>query len=240
MRLQQPWWGVFLAAVLTGLAGMTAVAGEQFLPVLGIREGGQRFIFSPRADGYIAYLTLLNERDGGINGMKLVWEECETVYDVPRGVECYEHLKAKGPTGAAAMLVFGVPLIYALTERATHDRIPLLQAGGGRTDAADGRVFPYVFNPPINFWSQNTAKLRFIGQRAGGLDQLKGLKIAHVFSDNDYGRETIPILDQQAAQFGFTVQHLAVSLPGLDQKATWLRVKVYQPTGSSCGAPEVP
>ena len=229
MRLQQPWWGVFLAAVLTGLAGMTAVAGEQFLPVLGIREGGQRFIFSPRADGYIAYLTLLNERDGGINGMKLVWEECETVYDVPRGVECYEHLKAKGPTGAAAMLVFGVPLIYALTERATHDRIPLLQAGGGRTDAADGRVFPYVFNPPINFWSQNTAKLRFIGQRAGGLDQLKGLKIAHVFSDNDYGRETIPILDQQAAQFGFTVQHLAVSLPGLDQKATWLRVKVYQP-----------
>jgi branched-chain amino acid transport system substrate-binding protein len=229
MRLQQPWWGVFLAAVLTGLAGMTAVAGEQFLPVLGIREGGQRFIFSPRADGYIAYLTLLNERDGGINGVKLVWEECETVYDVPRGVECYERLKAKGPTGAAAMMVFGVPLIYALTERATHDRIPLLQAGGGRTDAADGRVFPYVFNPPVTWWSQNTAKIRFIGQRAGGMDRLKGLKIAHVFVDNDYGRETIPILDQQAAQFGFTVQHLAVSLPELDQKATWLRVKVYQP-----------
>ena len=80
-----------------------AAAGEQFLPVLGVREGGQRFIFGPRADGYIAYLTLLNERDGGINGVKLVWEECETVYDVTRGMECYERLKAKGPTGAAVV-----------------------------------------------------------------------------------------------------------------------------------------
>ena len=44
-----------------------------------------------------------------------------------------------------------------------------------------------------------------------------------------YGRETLPILDTQAARYGFTVQHLAVKLPGLDQKATWLRVKVAQP-----------
>ena len=45
----------------------------------------------------------------------------------------------------------------------------------------------------------------------------------------DYGRETLPILDHQAAHYGFTVQHLAVTPPGLDQKATWLRVKVAQP-----------
>ena len=47
--------------------------------------------------------------------------------------------------------------------------------------------------------------------------------------DNDYGRETMSILDHQAAQYGFAVQHLAVKPPGLDQKATWLRVKVSQP-----------
>jgi branched-chain amino acid transport system substrate-binding protein len=39
----------------------------------------------------------------------------------------------------------------------------------------------------------------------------------------------MPILDAQAAQYGFAVQHLAVQPPGLDQKATWLRVKVAQP-----------
>jgi branched-chain amino acid transport system substrate-binding protein len=231
MRLQQPWWGVLLAAVLVGLGGMPAeaAAGEQFLPVLVTREGAVRSFQAPRADGYIAYLTLLNERDGGINGVKLVWEECETVFDATRTVECYERLKTKGPTGAAVFHPHGTPPTYALIERATQDRIPLITVGYGRADAADGRVFPYVFNPPTSYWSQNTAKIRFIGQRVGGMDRLKGLKIAHIYHDSEYGRETIPMLDTQAAQYGFTVQHLAVSPPGLDQKATWLRVKVAQP-----------
>jgi branched-chain amino acid transport system substrate-binding protein len=59
--------------------------------------------------------------------------------------------------------------------------------------------------------------------------QLKGVKMVHVYHDSDYGKETMPILDHQAAQYGFTVQHLAVKPPGLDQKATWLRVQVAQP-----------
>jgi branched-chain amino acid transport system substrate-binding protein len=90
-------------------------------------------------------------------------------------------------------------------------------------------VFPYVFTPPITFWSQNTAMIRFIGLRAGGMAQLKGLKIAHVYRDDAAGRDTMPLLDLQAARYGFTVQHLVVQPPGLDQKATWLRVKVAQP-----------
>src|SRR5262245_57431268 len=135
--------------------------------------------------------------------------------DVDRGVECYERLKGKGPTGAAAFQPSSTPIINALTERVTHDQLPLLTIGLGRSDASDGRVFPYVFNPPVNYWSQNTAKLRFIGQRVGGMEQLKGLKIAHVHADNDYGRETLAILDAQAAQSGFAVQHLAAPPPWL-------------------------
>ena len=231
MRWQHPWWSVLVAAVLMGLVGVTAVAaaGAQFLPVLGVREGAHRSFQIPLANGFIDYLTLLNERDGGINGVPLVWEECETVYDVDRGIECYERLKAKGPTGAAAFQPANTGLVNALLERATRDQIPLLPAGGARGDAAEGRVFPYVFTTPSTFWSQNTAKIRFLGQRAGGMDRLKGLKIAHVYIDNDYGRDTLPILDTQAARYGFAVQHLPVLPPGLDQKATWLRVKVAQP-----------
>jgi branched-chain amino acid transport system substrate-binding protein len=231
MRLQHQWWGVVIAAMLGGLVGVTAVAvaGAQFLPMLGAREGALKSVGIPQGNGYIDYVTLLNERDGGIHGVPLVWEECETVYDVTRGVECYERLKTKAPTGAAAMNLAGSPLMNALTERATHDQIPLLAPGLGRADASDGRVFPYVFNPPSNWWSQNTAKIRFLGQRMGGMDQLKGRKIVHVYLDNDYGRETLSILDTQAAHYGFAVQHLAVQPPGLDQKATWLRVKVAQP-----------
>jgi len=73
MRVQHQWWSRLVAAMLLGLVGVTVVAagGEQFLPVLSVREGATKSTQISRADGYIAYLTLLNERDGGINGVKL-------------------------------------------------------------------------------------------------------------------------------------------------------------------------
>jgi branched-chain amino acid transport system substrate-binding protein len=130
MHLQQRWWRVLLAAVLGGLVAVTAVAaGEQFIPVLGQREGAARSLGIPLTNGFIDYLTLLNERDGGINGVQLLWEECETVYDVDRAVECYERLKGKGPTGAAVFPLFSTPIVNALIARATHDQIPLLTGG---------------------------------------------------------------------------------------------------------------
>ena len=176
----------------------------------------------------IAYLTLLNERDGGINGVPLVWEECETVWDVPRGVECYERLKTKGPTGAAVF--HPLHAAHLCPDGAGHARPDPPDHGGLWARGRLGRAGVSVcLQPPVNYWSQNTAKIRFIGQRAGGMEQLKGGKIAHVYHDSDFGRETLPILDTQAAQYGFAVQHLAVQPPGLDQKATWLRVKVAQP-----------
>jgi branched-chain amino acid transport system substrate-binding protein len=155
MRLQHQWGSGLVAAVLGGLVSVTAVAaaGAQFLAILGVREGAQRSGQIQIANGFIDYVTLLNARDGGIHGVKLVWEECETVFDVPRGVECYERLKAKGSTGAAVFMLPGTSLVYALLERATHDQIPLITVGYGRGDAADGRVFPYVFTPPTTYWS---------------------------------------------------------------------------------------
>ena len=70
MRLKHQWWNGLVAAMLGGLVGVTVAgaAGEQFIPLLTIREGIQRFAGIAVADGFIAYLTLLNERDGGING----------------------------------------------------------------------------------------------------------------------------------------------------------------------------
>ena len=39
--------------------------------------------------------------------------------------------------------------------------------GYGRTSAADGRVFPYVFNFPATYWSQATAVIQYIANENG-------------------------------------------------------------------------
>jgi branched-chain amino acid transport system substrate-binding protein len=102
----------------------------------------------PFADGYTDYLAMVNQRDGGINGVRIVTEECETGYLTDRGVECYERLKNKGPTGAAAFSPLSAGITYALIERAPADRIPIVSMGYGRSDSADGRVFPLGVSHP--------------------------------------------------------------------------------------------
>ena len=189
---------------------------EQFIPMLAFRTGPYAAGGSGFFGGYEDYLALLNVRDGGINGVKLTWEECETGYDSDRGVECYEQLKDKGPTGATVIQPLSTGITYRLIERASADKNPIISMGYGRTDASDGRVFPWVFPLITNYWSQNTAKIKFIGEKEGGMDKLKGKKIANVYHESSYGRETIPILEKQAEIYGFEVKHYPVSPPGFE------------------------
>ena len=121
-------------------------------------------------------------------------------------------------------------ITYRLIERATADKIPLISMGYGRTDATNGKIFPYVFPLVTNYWSQNTAKIKYIGMKEGGMENLKGKKIANLYHESSYGKETIPVLDKQAEMYGFQVRHFPVPHPGLDQKATWLEIaRRYKP-----------
>ena len=120
-------------------------------------------------------------------------------------------------------------ITYSLIEQGTADKIPIVTIGYGRTDASDGRVFPYVFPLVTNYWSQNTAKIKFIGQKEGGMDKLKGKKIVNIYHDSAYGKETIPVLDAQAKKYGFTVIHIPVPHPGNEQGAQWLQVRQIKP-----------
>ena len=38
---------------------------------------------------------MLNERDGGIGGVKIRVDECETGYDTKKGLECYDAVNRK-------------------------------------------------------------------------------------------------------------------------------------------------
>ena len=61
-----------------------AQAKEQFFPVLVYRTGAYAPNGVPFANGYVDYFKLINAR-GGINGVKIIWEECETGYATDRG-----------------------------------------------------------------------------------------------------------------------------------------------------------
>jgi len=117
---------------------------EQFVPanfywVGPYAPGGSGF-----GGGMIDYFAMLNERDKGINGVRITWEKCETEYRNDRGVECYERSKNKGPHRRERDPSAFHGITYSLIEKATADKI-LYLAGLRRTDAADGRVFPYIF-----------------------------------------------------------------------------------------------
>src|SRR5918999_3611963 len=217
------------ALALASAAGPVAAQNEQFVPVNMYWVGPFAPGGSGIAGGLIDYFNLLNERDGGINGVKLTWEKCETEYRNDRGVECYERSKKKGPTGATLVHPASTGITYSLIDKGTADKIPIVSIGYGRTDASDGRVFPYVFPLMTNYWSQNTAKIKFIGQREGGMEKLKGKRIAHLYHDSAYGKETIPILDVQAKKYGFEVTHIAVPHPGNEQQSQWLQVRQFKP-----------
>jgi branched-chain amino acid transport system substrate-binding protein len=218
-----------LAGVLAAAAVNVYAAGEQFVPVLSYRVGPYAAGGSGFYSGYIDYMDMLNKRDGGINGVKFAWEECETEYKNDRGVECYERLKDRGPTGASVVEPLSTGITYALIERATQDKIPVISLAHGRSDASDGRVFPYVFPIITNYWSQNTAKIKFVGQKEGGMDKLKGKKIVNLYHGSAYGKETLPILDVQAQKYGFNLTHIEVPHPGNEQQSQWLQIRQLKP-----------
>ncbi|CAG0952758.1 hypothetical protein BURK1_00285 [Burkholderiales bacterium] len=218
-----------LGVVLLGAAATVHAQNEQFIPMNGYWVGPYAPGGSGIFGGFIDYVNMINAREGGVNGVKLTYEKCETEYNNARGVECYERQKKKGPTGATMVHPLSTGITYSLIEKAAADKIPVVSIGYGRTDASDGRVFPYIFPLITNYWSQNTAKIKFIGAKEGGMDKLKGKKIVNIYHESAYGKETIPVLDAQAAKYGFTVTHIPVPHPGNEQGAQWLQVRQIKP-----------
>jgi len=231
MNARRIWTSIVAALVLGGplaATGAHAQAKEMFVPLLVYRTGPYAPSGIPIANGFVDYFNLINERDGGINGVKVAWEECETQYDTKQGVECYERLKGRSG-GAVIVNPYSTGITYQLIPKAPVDKVVVFSMGYGMTAAADGRWFPWVFSFPTTYWSQASAVIRYIGQQEGGADKLKGKKIAHIFHNSPYGKEANPTLEDLARRMGFELTLLAVDHPGQDQKATWLQVRRLNP-----------
>jgi branched-chain amino acid transport system substrate-binding protein len=223
--------GMAAAIAAAGLAGVASEAlaqgKEQFFPVLVYRTGAYAPNGVPFANGYVDYLKLVNAK-GGINGVKLIWEECETGYATDKGVECYERLKGKNG-GATVFQPLSTGITFALTEKAPADKIPLITSGYGRSESADGGVFKWNFPLVGTYWVAADVLVQHVGAKEGGLDKLKGKTIALVYHDSPYGKEPIPLLEERAKTHGFKLELLPVTHPGVEQKATWLKVRQSRP-----------
>lgn len=219
---------LILAAIMAAVGTVAfAQAKEQFFPGLPYRTGPYAPNGVPWANGYADYLKLVNAR-GGINGVKILYEECETGYDTARGVECYERLKGKHG-GATVFQPLSTGITFALTEKAPNDKIPLITAGYGRSESQDGTVFKWNFPLVGTYWLAADALVQAIGKKEGGLDKLKGKSITLVYHDSPFGKEPIPLLQERAAMHGFNLKLLPVTAPGVEQKATWLQVRQAKP-----------
>jgi branched-chain amino acid transport system substrate-binding protein len=204
-----------------------AQAKQQFIPVLSYRTGPYAPNGTPWANGNVDYMKLVNAK-GGINGVKISWEECETGYDTARSVECYERLKGKNG-GASLIQPLSTGATFAITEKAPVDKIAVVSIGYGRSESADGTVFKWNFPLAGTYWVAADAIMQAIGKKEGGLDKLKGKKIALVYHDSPYGKEPIALLQERSRMHGFELQLLPVAAPGVEQKATWLQIRQARP-----------
>ena len=213
------------AFALSAAMPVLAQSKDQFVPVLSYRTGPYAPNGTQWANGFVDYLKLVNTK-GGINNVKISFEECETGYDTARSVECYERLKSKKPSFVQPL---STGATFAITEKAPVDKIPVVTVGYGRSESADGAVFKWNFPIAGTYWVAADTIIQAIAKKEGGWDKLKGKKIGLVYHDSPFGKEPIPLMQERSRIHGFELQLLPVTAPGVEQKATWLQVRQARP-----------
>jgi branched-chain amino acid transport system substrate-binding protein len=210
-----------------GVATPASAADEIYIPLLTYRTGGFAVSGVQIGSGMADYLNMLNERDGGINGVRLNVEECETAYDTKKGVECYEQVKGKNPI---VINPYSTGITLQIIPKAAVDKIPVLSMAYGLSASADGKNFPWIFNPPATYWDGASMFIKYIGEKEGGLDKLKGKKIGLVHLDAPFGKEPIPLLEALAKDYGFELKYYPVPASEMqNQSALWLNVRRDRP-----------
>jgi branched-chain amino acid transport system substrate-binding protein len=223
-------WAIALLALVAGLVGTVPAARAEdtiYVPLFSYRTGPFAASGIPFANGIRDYLTLLNVRDGGIGAVKLTIDECETGYDTKKGIECYEAVKSRNPV-VLTPLSTGIGL--AILPRLAVDKVPMLTMAYGLTASAIGELFPWAFNPPDTYWDTAGSMLQYIAGTEGGLDRLSGKTIGYIYLDAPYGKEPIPLLEQLAKTYGYTLKLYPVGTTEMqNQSSQWLNVRRNKP-----------
>jgi branched-chain amino acid transport system substrate-binding protein len=216
-----------VAATVVASALPAAAQESIYVPLFTYRTGPFSGSGTFIAEGMHDYLEMLNQRDGGIGGVKLTIEECETGYDTKKGLECYEQVKNKKPV---MVNPWSTGITLPLIPRASVDKIPVLSMAYGLSASAIGDTFPWIFNPPATYWDGLSMILTYIGNKEGGLEKLKGKTLGYIYLDAGFGKEPIPLFEQFAKDYGFTLKLYPVAATEMqNQTSQWLNVRRDRP-----------
>lgn len=220
-----------LVALCSMLGASTSIlaADTMYVPIPSYRVGPYAAGGTGYFGGILDYYNLVNDVHGGVNGVKLIWSECETEYSVERGVECYKRLKDR-EGGAVFFDPLSVGISTALIETGRKDKMPIIAVNHGKTAGQRGDIFPYYFMPGINTYDEHSIMVHFIGDvLEGGRANLKGKKIAMLYHGSPYGREAIDFMDAMCEKHGCTHHPLEVPHPGNEQQSQWINIRKLKP-----------
>ena len=165
--------------------------------------------------------------EGGINGRKVKLIELETEYQVPKGIEAYNRLKADG---IAAALVAGTALSDALTGPSGADKIPIVFPGQGNATTVDGTQFPYAFPGAPTYPHQASAAMQFVVDEWKAAGKTSGPKIVCLGWEPPPGREYCNGVKAAAETLDATfVKEIVVPARAADVKPQILEAKAAKP-----------
>lgn len=209
-------WGCLLLPLM--------VSAEQAIGVLQYRTGPYAALGAKIAGGLEDYLTLLNLRDGGVNGQPIKLLSCETGYQMDRVDVCARQLQARGAT------VLNVPsngAMLMLEAWSQQQRMPLLITGGITTETGKRTSNAYQFALGPDAAAEAEAMWRNVTQA----QSLRGKTVVDLYLDSDYSRSALPVLDGLARQAGVRLVHLPINPPGDEQQAVWTQIGQLKPVG---------
>ncbi|MBN9676236.1 ABC transporter substrate-binding protein [Salipiger bermudensis] len=213
---------IAVAATLGAVMGATAMAEGLYAPNLAYRTGPFAATGIPLMNGQADYMNMLNARDGGIGGVMIDFDECETGYSTEKGVECYEKTKGK----AIVTQPWSTGITLQVLPKSNIDEIPILAPGYGFSPMADGKVFQWAFNTPLSYWDGASIILKYLQDQG----DLSGKKIAFLHLDHPFGKEPLPYLEQKAEAQGFELVPIPVGLKEMqNQSAQWLQIRRERP-----------
>jgi len=211
------------AGLATGLMPRLILAQEKVIK-FGFPQDFTRvytFLAVEYSQGQRDYLSLVNAR-GGVQGWTIQAEVVDTGNEVQRGIEAYERFKRDG---VILVDTLSTPVSRGLVSRVLADKINLITPFHGRSDAADGTVFPYVMPMTASYWSQAALLVEYMGRQ----QDLRGKKIAMVHIDTPFGKEPLPLLQDIAKRRGFELLAFPYAPPGNEQTAVWTQVRRARP-----------